>query len=405
MDALPFDLELHADARGGLRAVRDPIYQRTSLGEARLGIHLEKHVAPAELKLVTSVDLIYDYIDGLHRPDLQTGEGSVDLRQAYFSMRPVSWLSLKFGRQIITWGTGDLLFINDTFPKDFRSFVIGRDLKYLKAPVDAVRADLRLGRVLLTAVYSPQLDTDRLITGKRVGFWKQIRLSDPRDPPIDPLIPNQFFSDDEWSFRAHAVLSRYEMSLYGYDGFEKSPASLDMESQRPTFSRRWQAGASIRGPLAFGLAWIEGAAIQSLADRNGRNPFVPNSEISALAGYELAIGSVVTLSAQVHGRRMRQYKAYLANTPSNNRAIKKLRIQTTARIDLDWEDREWRVSLFSFFSPTERDGHVRFSAERGIDESFDAVVGLNYFYGRDPYTEFAQFSDTSNAYLAIRYSL
>ncbi|MFW6031595.1 MAG: hypothetical protein ACOC9T_03300, partial [Myxococcota bacterium] len=31
-------------------------------------------------------------------------------------------------------GTGDLVFLNDLFPKDWRSFLLGRDLDYLKAP-------------------------------------------------------------------------------------------------------------------------------------------------------------------------------------------------------------------------------------------------------------------------------
>ena len=53
------------------------------------------------------------------------------IREAHVSASPFTWLDVKLGRQILTWGTGDLLFINDVFPKDFVSFFIGRDGEYL----------------------------------------------------------------------------------------------------------------------------------------------------------------------------------------------------------------------------------------------------------------------------------
>ena len=49
-------------------------------------------------------------------------------------------LDVKLGRQVLTWGTGDLLFLNDLFPKDWVSFFAGRDDEYLKAPSNTLRA-------------------------------------------------------------------------------------------------------------------------------------------------------------------------------------------------------------------------------------------------------------------------
>ena len=62
-----------------------------------------------------------------------------DLRQLRFTFRPGGSVDLRVGRQILTWGTGDLLFINDLFPKDWVSFFSGREEQYLKNPVDAAR--------------------------------------------------------------------------------------------------------------------------------------------------------------------------------------------------------------------------------------------------------------------------
>ena len=63
----------------------------------------------------------------------------IDPREAWLSTQPLDFLDLKAGRQVVTWGTGDLLFINDLFPKDWQSFILGRDEEYLKAPSDTVK--------------------------------------------------------------------------------------------------------------------------------------------------------------------------------------------------------------------------------------------------------------------------
>ena len=71
--------------------------------------------------------------------DAWKGEAVYDLRETYITAYPLDWVDVKAGRQILTWGTGDFLFVNDLFPKDWQSFFIGRDDEYLKAPSDALR--------------------------------------------------------------------------------------------------------------------------------------------------------------------------------------------------------------------------------------------------------------------------
>ena len=54
-----------------------------------------------------------------------------------------------------TWGTGDLVFLNDLFPKDFVSFFAGRDDEYLKAPGDALRITHYSKAVNIDFVWTP----------------------------------------------------------------------------------------------------------------------------------------------------------------------------------------------------------------------------------------------------------
>ena len=54
-------------------------------------------------------------------------EVDADVRELVASFRAGSRTDIRLGRQVLTWGTGDLLFLNDLFPKDWQSFFIGRD--------------------------------------------------------------------------------------------------------------------------------------------------------------------------------------------------------------------------------------------------------------------------------------
>ena len=56
---------------------------------------------------------------------------------------------------------GDLIFINDVFAKDYRSFFVGRDDQYLKAPQNAIRAEYYNPLGALSFVWTPASELRR----------------------------------------------------------------------------------------------------------------------------------------------------------------------------------------------------------------------------------------------------
>ena len=124
-----------------------------------------------EFELFTAnltTDLIYDTVDRQRHIDLEHGKGWLDLREANIEFSPADFMDVKLGRQILTWGTGDLLFINDMFSKDWNSFFIGRDEEYLKAPSDAIKSSFFSSAINVDLVITPHFDADRYIDGERV---------------------------------------------------------------------------------------------------------------------------------------------------------------------------------------------------------------------------------------------
>jgi hypothetical protein len=133
-DALPFELHGFIEAGGGLRTQNDPTQSRdVNYAELRLQIEAFKAMEEAEFKL--RLDVFRD--EALK-------EFNADLREAHVLLFPLDFVDLKVGRQVLTWGTGDLVFLNDLFPKDFESFFIGRDESYLKAPSNSIKASFFL---------------------------------------------------------------------------------------------------------------------------------------------------------------------------------------------------------------------------------------------------------------------
>ncbi|MCK5919886.1 MAG: hypothetical protein KAG66_03035, partial [Methylococcales bacterium] len=159
------------DMRTGVCTQEDKYEDQQSLVETRFQFNLEFSGEPLEFRL--STDLLYDAVAGPKEIDLEDGSGFLDLRETSVLFRPTSFMDIKAGRQILTWGTGDLVFINDLFPKDFKSFFIGRDVQYLKAPSDAVKLTLFSQVANLDLVYTPRFDADRYINGSRLSFFNQ----------------------------------------------------------------------------------------------------------------------------------------------------------------------------------------------------------------------------------------
>jgi hypothetical protein len=76
------------------------------LGEGRLRLDLTAWSESVEAAARVKTDVVHDAVDG--QVDLDVREAYVDYTAGAFDFR--------LGRQIATWGVGDLVFINDVFP-------------------------------------------------------------------------------------------------------------------------------------------------------------------------------------------------------------------------------------------------------------------------------------------------
>ncbi|MFW6415304.1 MAG: hypothetical protein ACOCZ2_03215, partial [Thermodesulfobacteriota bacterium] len=321
---------------------------------------------------------------------------------ANISTTKVHILDLKVGRQILTWGTGDQLFINDMFPKDWKSFFTGRDVEYLKAPSDAIKASLYPGPFTLNIVYTPRFDSDRYIDGKRISYFNQgIGDRAGRNRVIEVKKPETWFADDEWAMRIYKNISGYELAAYAYNGYWKSPAG-QTSNNKATFPELSVFGSSVTGSLGPGIGNAEIGYYHSEQNEDGDDPLVRNSEFRLLLGYDLEIGTDFTLGAQYYLEHMMDYKEYENNDPKPHRDED--RHILTLRLSKQLLMQNLELSLMNFYSPSDEDAYIRPHVSYSISDNWSASIGGNIFVKKEKHTFFGQFERNSNLYAGLRYN-
>ena len=397
LDSLPFAVTGFVETRLGVRVFEDKNQERFSLAEARFRVNAEKawDWGIADLGL----DLQLDPVLAHYGVNLTTGEGLLDLRRANVLLRPLDYLDIKIGRQILTWGTGDFVFINDLFPKDWRAFLIGRDDAYLKAPTDAIKLSFFLDEVNLDIIYSPRFNSDRFINGKRLSYFNSA-VGDVvgQDNIISVDAREDWFSEFDMYARAYRTLGPFEVALYGYYGYWKRPAGQNVDTGNFTFPSLSVYGASGRGPIAKGIGYAEAGYYDSSDDRAGDDPLVHNSEFRFLVGYEQEIVPNLTGGGQYYLEAMMNYGAYKASLPAGTEVQDQLRHTFTLRLTQMLLNQDLTLSLFTFFSPSDLDGHLRFKSSYRYDGMWRFEGGVNLFYGLNNDSFFGQFQNNSNSF-------
>jgi hypothetical protein len=340
-----------AEAGLGTRFAEDPLVDdRNTLEEVRL--RLESAWNLDEVTLNLKADVAYDGISN-------DWEAEVRDLTAMFSIGEN--IDMKIGRQIQTWGTGDLVFLNDLFPKDYVSFFAGRDDEYLKAPGNSVRLTRFASAFNVDFVWTPVFEPDVYLTGERFSFYSP-------GPPFSAAEPDRKFSNGEFALRLYRTVESTEYAVYAYRGFSKQPPFVQMNSY----------GASVRRPLGPGLANME-ASYYDIRDNENQLRFLLGYEWEARPNFSVGL----------------QY--YLESTSDDDRHLLTNRLTYRAGRD----KHTW--SLFTFYSPSDDDFYLRPVYSYRHSDRWSLTAGANLFGGSENDTFFSQLDDASNAYLRLRF--
>lgn len=361
----------------GSRTSNDDLFrQQQTLHDWRVRGEMLYQVDGYDLNI--KADLLYDDV---------LNETQVDWREVSLSFKLSQNTDVSIGRQVSTWGTGDLLFLNDFFPKDWQSFFSGRDVTYLKAPANALRMQHYFKSFNVDWVITPEFEPDRYINGERFGLYspqaaeniggsKLIRATKPNKP--------------EFALRLFKQHKGIEWAVYGYHGFEKIPEGVN-QLGLPAFHRKQSWGLSMRAPLWGGLFNVEAAQHNALEDKRGTIDGVKNGQNRWLVGYEHELVKKLNWSMQYYVERTHHIEH------KRNREVWTQRLTYLSLQDKT----QW--SLFAFYSPTDEDSYLRPNIQYRHNDHWRFDVGANLFDGKRNNSFFGQFEQTSNAYFNVKY--
>ncbi len=399
----PWDDEVSAfewygfiEGAAGHRLQSNPVIDDDfSLGEMRLQLEgrYEGNVATWRMKLDGVADGVMEEFDA-------------DLREAMVSFPWGGSTDVRLGRQILTWGTGDLVFLNDLFPKDWESFLIGRDDDYLKGTSDAVRISWYGDRVNLETVITPMFEPDRFPDGERLSYFDPMQGGIVGAPPrLRGVKPPRTTENAELALRLHGRAGAQEWALYGYRGFFPQPSAFDPDSGQFTFAPMNAVGGSLRGPLAGGIYNLETSYYDSRDNRDGDNPMLPNSEIRFLAGFEREMATNFTLGAQYYLEWLQDHGAMRRNWPMDPDFLPDER-RHLATVRLSWRLMRDNliVSVMNFYSPSDSDYFIRPTLQYRHTDRLQFNAGINLFGGSESSTFYGQFEENSSLFTRVRYS-
>jgi hypothetical protein len=340
-------------------------------------------------------------LDGVH--DAVTNNLNLDLREAYLDYTKGN-ADFRLGRQIVTWGVGDLLFINDVFPKNWVSFFSGRPLEYLKIGVDGLKVRYSSNPLNAEIIVIPRFEPDTMMTSKRFFMYDDYGSVTNRDknPPSTTL------GNTEAGLRLYRKFGGFDLSAYAYRGRWRTPGeradnpnnATKVTSIYPPLS---VLGMSAQGSAFGGILSLEGGYYDSRDDRGGKDLAIANSQTRFLVGYQTQLWRDFTLGGQYYAEIMSAFDAYKSSLPSGFAVKKKYRDIVTLRLTQLLRHQTWKLALFALYSPADSDYLLQPKITYKFSDNISAALGGNVFGGRKRTTFFGQFDRDDNAYMNLRY--
>lgn len=379
-----------ADTEGLRNAFGQPLPDYL-LGDERLQIELTGFSPKAGL--LGKVDLYYDSF--AKHADIEIREAYVDLDLGKFDVRA--------GRQIITWGVGDLVFINDVFPKDWVAFLSGRPLEYLKFGSDALSVNFYPGFVSAQIIAIPFYQPDILPGGERLVAYNPFPFASGRVENE----PENTLENTQLALRLYRYLGNYDVSLYANRGFYPSPPGMGFDEETGVvtiFHPKLNVyGASLQGAFLNGVLSLEGGYYDSRDDKDGTNPAIENSQVRFLAGYQRAIGANFTLGLQYYGEQIQKHSPYTQSLPPGFPQRKELRHTLSLRLTQLLKYQTVRFIFFTFYSPNEDDYYINPDVRYELGDGVWIAAGGIIVGGKKDHTMFGQFEKNDNVYFVLRY--
>lgn len=309
-------------------------------------------------------DSTYDVIANKWHNDVREMNINIDfanVEHPIISQSLLANMSINIGRQSLSWGLGDFVFINDLFAKDWQSFFNGDDLQYLKKTSDAIKLSYFMDAVSVDIVYLPTTTTDELVQ------------------PLNGIITPNHSSLHSRLYFSH---QQSDYALYASDTWTNVPMLIN---GRMEYLAQKSIGASMITPLASGLLKTEIAQYWQTSSQGSEL-----KQRRLLVGFEWELLPRLAIATQAYIERDDTY------FEQHNRQL------LTTQFTYTSTDATWTNQIMAFYSPNHHDNYLRATSTYRHNDDISITAGLNNLDGK-PNSFFGSLSNIDNAYLRFTY--
>lgn len=347
------------------------------------------------------------------KTDQASGESRLSVREAYLDWgnNAAASLNLRLGRQILTWGVSDYLYVNDIFPKNYDTFFTGAGLDRIKQPVDALRLTTRVAM-------KANATADGVASEPSSPGGLDLELVLARAQADQAPQPNRFVaasgsrlagasahsSQADVALKLSTRLGSWDVAGYLADFQAREQRfAIDAAGLQVDQPRTRHLGMSITGNAAAGLIWLELALRQSDQDQAALvSRYYLAHAGKLIAGYSREVAQDTTASAQLQLEANLDYSHYLARLAPGIRPVSRLNAVLHLRLSSRWANQTVGGGV-QLFIDGEGDTHINPFGSWSPADGWTIEGGANLFAGK-PDTRFGVLKDDSNLYLLGRYS-
>lgn len=350
---------------------------------------LQLDASSGDWRFLAKGDFAYDHLGRQEQSELR--EGVVDYTAAHWDLR--------VGRQIITWGLGDLVFVNDIWTKDHEAMFAGRPMEYLKRGVDAVKLGIYPEFASFDLIVASESRTSRTPDANRFHNYDPM----PSVTNRSTIKPN----GSDIGLRIYRDIAGWDTAFYLYRGHQRTPSMRPDDLNNTTqitysYPRLSTLGISASGRFGEGVLNLEAAFYDSPTDRSGNDFAVPNAQTKWLIGYQIQPWEDTSLGFQYTADQMHDYAAYLAAQPAGFPIDQRLSQTLTARLTQSWWHQTLRFSVYASTRLHDSDSFINPELRYSFTDKVWGSLGANLFNGRAS-GHFGQFSRDDNLYMQMRY--
>jgi len=358
-----------------------------SLAETRLNLELLSSLGE---NISFKVNSYYIY-DSLNR------KGIWDFQEAYIDYYS-SFLDIRFGRQVISWGKADEMNPTDILnPQNITN--INEDKRVRKIGQMALKTEWKFSDFILEAIWKLEFDNMKLpALNSRFAFFSVPGLEEFPDPEY----PQNRIKDTEWAFKLSRTISQFDLSISYFDGWDNiatpvfifDPALQQIQLDKLKFFRTKMIGADFAGSI--GSVGIWGEAAYFIPNKEN-DPLVKNPYLQFVIGMDYTFSNNIKINVQ--------YFQEINETESDKEIVSKLGLgmpllqAVTFRLEKKFGEGEpHSIEVFGIYDVKDNGLLLQPKLSLSPFDSFGIEFGIILYFGEEG-SLFGRFANNDQIYV------